>query len=113
MWAVLFVLLILNLPFGYSQPLKTKASFDMSFWRKELRLTNMQVRQIRFINFDFYNALLDMHASPSNSDVRNYQVLLDLWTVATADVLKVRQRKKWQKILAAYSSEYSPKKCAL
>jgi hypothetical protein len=110
MWAALFLLLAFNLPSGYCQSLNNKISFDVSFWRKELRLNNIQVQQIRSINNDFYNALLELRYFSGNIDVRSYQVLLELWGVATRDVLKVRQRRKWQKILAGYSSQYSQKK---
>jgi hypothetical protein len=112
-WPALFLLLVFDLSVGHSQTLNTKVSFDVLFWKRELRLTTIQVQQIRSVNSDFYSALLDLHPSAGNIDAQNYPVLLELWKVAIADVLKTRQKRKWQKILAGYSSQYLRKECAL
>jgi hypothetical protein len=84
---------------GYSQGMDDEIiPFDITFWKKELRLKKSQTQQIHLINQSLYNSLRQV----SNStcvEGKEVQMLLQLWNTAVTGTLTSKQKRKWEKLL--------------
>ena len=97
-WPTLMVVLCSIAVPAYSQSTDEIIPFDITFWRKELRLKNAQIQQIHYINQSLYNSLRQVSSSTC-VEGQELQTLLQLWNSAIAGALTSRQKKKWEKLL--------------
>jgi hypothetical protein len=99
-WQILVVLLLCGIVgLGYSQGMGDEiVPFDITFWKKELRLKKSQTQQIHLINQTLYNSLRQI----SNStcvEGKELQMLLQLWNTAVTGTLTTKQKRKWEKLI--------------
>ena len=97
------LLLFCSLNIGYSQSTNSDhAPFDVSFWRKELRLNRTQLAELDAINQNMYHSIYELAKSKS-ADRVNFPTVLKTWRVSTFEVLTTKQRRKWKKLLINYA----------
>lgn len=101
---LLLVILHCSVAVAYCQNTSTdKFCFDVSFWKKELKLSRVQVAQIHQINHGMYDALYELAVNRNTSS--DFGVLIRDWRTATMGVLSERQKMKWEKLKTGYLSE--------
>ena len=74
--------------------------FDLTFWQRALHLSRAQRSEISRINCDLHHTMFEV--SMTHPDEEAIQILLGVWRYSMYDVLSVRQKKKWKKIVARY-----------
>lgn len=78
-------------------------TYDPSFWKKELRLDNLQYRRMCEINFEFYNNLIVAFRSMKDDRVAFRSVFSQYWSTRNTQLIQTmneRQRKKWKRIMS-------------
>lgn len=96
-----FVLASATVAFGSGPTTGDCILFDLTFWQKELHPSREQRSEISRINFDLHHTMYEMPATQP-IDQEAIQMLLGVWRYSMYDVLSVRQKKKWKKIIARY-----------
>jgi hypothetical protein len=87
---------------AYSQsPGDDRELFDVTFWSKKLRLSQMQLFQLHSINRDMYCALNEL-ANTEDIESSDLRLIIQLWKTAMIEVLSDRQKRKWEKLKLRY-----------
>jgi hypothetical protein len=82
--------------------------YDPLFWKKELKLTEDQGKQIKAINADFYSSIIDAYNRQLFKQQKSIgsELLLSrnekLW-----NTFSDRQKKKWKKLVYEYEGHSS------
>ena len=97
---LLFVLNVFPVT-SHSAPLDSMLLYNVSFWRKELKLRKEQIWQIQTINRDIYETI-DHLADQKYIAAESLRNLLHLWKISIYEVLTPRQKKRLEKLSHYY-----------
>ena len=99
---LLFLIMYISTTIAWCQkPAVDESVFDVVFWKKELRLSRVQLLQLYLINRDVYNALWVL-AEQDCIESSDLALLMQLWKTETIGVLTDKQIRRWEKIKMRY-----------
>lgn len=105
---LIIVLALLPVITATGQANMDQFAFDLTFWKKELRLSKLQQFEMHAVNINMYQALYQLAESDciQSSDL---EILMQLWKTSTLAILSDRQRKRLEKVKMKYRRKVNNK----